>query len=121
MHYNTSIFFMPKLIAIGIGLIILLSIGLSIHNESHTEVIPDVTIEKLQQQQLISKNSTKIRYLIITNKGTFICESSAVNDKWNNSDLFWHLKEGETYTFYVSGYGKSILFDYQNLLEAKHR
>ena len=115
--------FLAKLI-IGIACVVVASIALNIHNELHTEVIPDVTVQSLQQQTLIkgSKNkvSTEIRYLIITDKGTFVCESSLVNGKFNNSDIFWHLKEGKKYTFYVSGHSKSMLFDYQNILKVEN-
>lgn len=107
-----------------VALFFAIGIGFASYNALHTETITNVTVESLQQQQLISgsKNnvSTEIRYLVITDKGTFVCESSLLNGKFNNSDIFWHLKEGKKYTFYVSGYGKSLLFDYQNILKVEN-
>ncbi len=71
----------------------------------------------LQQQQLIKKHSTEIRYIIVTDKETFICESSMLNGKFNNSDVFWRLKKDSTYNFRVAGYGKGWFFNYRNVLE----
>lgn len=86
-----------------------------------TDIVRDCKVIKLQQQQIISSSdgsvSTEIRYLIITDKETFICQSSMLNGKFNNSDIFWRLKEGDTYTFKVCGMGKSALTDYRNVLE----
>ena len=61
--------------------------------------------------------STEIRYLVITNKETFVCESSLLNGKFNNSDIYWHLKKDSTYTFKVAGVGKSMITEYRNILE----
>lgn len=75
----------------------------------------------LQQQQLISGTkdnmSTQIRYLVITDKETFICESSLINGKFDNSNIFFHLKKDSIYTFKVEGYKKSFIYDYRNILE----
>ena len=85
------------------------------------ESINDCKIIDLQQQQLIKGSreemSTKIRYLVITDKETFICESSLLNGKFDNSNLFFHLKKDSTYNFKVEGYGKSLFYDYRNILE----
>jgi hypothetical protein len=87
-----------------------------------TEVVNNCKVERLVQQQIISNGdngsiSTGYRYLVITNKETFICESSLLNGKFNNSDIFFRLKEGETYNFKVAGYGKTFFTDYRNLLD----
>jgi hypothetical protein len=83
--------------------------------------IDNCKIIKLQQQQIVSgeNNSinTKIRYLIITDKETFVCENAILHGKFNNSDLFFRLKEGDTYNFKVCGVGKSFLTDYRNILK----
>jgi hypothetical protein len=76
---------------------------------------------ELQQQQLITGSkdnmTTSIRYLVITDKETFICETSVINGKFDNSNIFFHLKKDSTYTFKVEGYGKSMFYDYRNILE----
>lgn len=63
--------------------------------------------------------STEIRYLVITYKETFICESSVLNGKFDNSDVFFHLVKDSTYTFNVEGYGKSMFYDYRNILSVQ--
>jgi hypothetical protein len=72
---------------------------------------------------LINENdgsiSTQIRSLVITDKEAFVCESSLLNGKFNNSDIFWRLEKGKVYDFKVSGIGKGWLTDYRNILEAK--
>jgi hypothetical protein len=37
--------------------------------------------------------------------------------KFNNSDIYWHLKEDSTYTFKVAGVGRSMITEYRNILE----
>jgi len=96
-------------------------IGLNIDNSLNISKVNGAKIIELQQQQLIHGTgksvSTEIRYLVITDRETFVCESSLVNVKYNNSDLFFHLKKDSIYNFKVSGRGKSLLFDYRNILE----
>lgn len=85
------------------------------------ESVNDCKVIDLQQQQLIKTvgegMTTEIRYLVITDKETFICESSLLNGKFDNSNLFFHLKKDSTYNFKVEGYGKSFFYDYRNILE----
>lgn len=90
-------------------------------NDMKVEHVTNCKVIHLQQQQIISGQnnnlSTKIRYLVITNKETFVCESSLINNKFDNSDIFFRLKEGETYNFKVCGWGKSVLTDYRNIIQ----
>lgn len=78
----------------------------------------------LQQQQIISGTksnmNTEIRYLVITDKETFVCETSYFNAKFNNSDIFFRLKKDQTCTFNVCGIGKTIISDYRNILQIKN-
>jgi hypothetical protein len=101
--------------------VIITGLGLSISNQTAVDTIKDCKVIELQQQQLIKGTgkdvSTEIRYLVITDKETFICENSFLNGKFNNSDVFWHLRKDSIYSFKVAGQGKSIFFDYRNILE----
>jgi len=112
-----------KYIFIGIALLILLRVFANVGNAMETTTIENVKVVDLQNQQIISGSgksiSTEIRYLVVTENETFIVKSSLINGKFNNSDLFFHLKKDSTYTFKVAGYGKSFWFDYRNVLEAK--
>ena len=107
-----------------IGLVVVLLIGsiiVSVWNQSNVSTVENCKVMDLQQQQLIKGSdgnmSTEIRYLVITDKETFICESSLLNGKFNNSDIYWHLKKDSTYTFKVAGVGKSMITEYRNILE----
>lgn len=107
-----------------IGLVVVLLIGsiiVSVWNQSNVSTVENCKVMDLQQQQLIkgsdSNMSTEIRYLVITDKETFVCESSLLNGKFNNSDIYWRLKKDSTYTFKVAGVGKSMITEYRNILE----
>jgi len=107
-----------------IGLVVVLLIGsiiVSVWNQSNVSTVENCKVMDLQQQQLIKGSdgnmSTEIRYLVITDKETFVCESSLLNGKFNNSDNYWRLKKDSTYTFKVAGVGKSMITEYRNILE----
>lgn len=112
---------MFKIIPAIIVIAIIGSIYLTVQNQSKVDIVQSCKVMDLQQQQLINGTGnnmkTEIRYLVITDKETFVCESSLLNGKFNNSDIFWRLKKDSTYTFRVAGIGKSILYDYRNILE----
>jgi hypothetical protein len=112
---------MFKIIPAIIIIVIIGSIYLTIKNQSKLDIVQDCKVMDLQQQQLINGSGnnmkTEIRYLVITDKETFVCESSLLNGKYNNSDIFWRLKKDSIYTFRVAGVGKSILYNYRNILE----
>lgn len=103
------------------ALLILGTISLGVYNDTKISVVENYKVIELQQQQLITGGkdnmSTEIRYLVITDKETFICENSILNGKFDNSNIFWHLKKDKTYTFKVCGVGKGFIFDYRNILE----
>lgn len=110
-----------KQIKIIVVLIILISLSFSIYNQTQVNIVNNCKVIELQQQQLIKSNdgnmSTKIRYLVITDKETFICENSLLNGKFNNSDIFWYLKKDSIYNFKVAGIGKTFITDYRNILK----
>lgn len=91
-------------------------------NELKTSHIDDVTVEKLITQPKYNRESgTTYRYLVVTDKGTFISEDSFINGKFNNSDLFFHLKVGKKYKFKVVGWGKGFFNDYQNIVDIEDK
>jgi hypothetical protein len=95
-------------------------VAVSFFNQTNVETVENCKVINLQQQQLISGTdgnlNTDIRYLVITDKETFICETSMLNMKFNNSDIYWRLKIDSVYNFKVAGFGKSILTQYRNIL-----
>ena|SRR6478736_10410021 len=114
-----------KLMILLSGVIIFSMIALSVSSSKQTEYVYNQKVLKLQQQTIMTGGkdniSTEIRYLVITDKETFIVETSLLNGKYNNSDIFWRLKEGSVYNFRVCGYGKGALTDYRNILEYTER
>lgn len=87
-----------------------------------TSIIDDATVEKLITQPKYNQESgTTYRYIIITNKGTFICEDSFENGKFNNTDIFYHLQVGKKYKFTVVGWGKGFFNDYQNIINVEDK
>lgn len=113
-------YLLPIFIVVIGGIVAIIAV-LQISNSLIISEARNQKIVDLQQQQLINGGkenvSTEIRYLIITDKETFICESSILNNKFDNSNIFWHLKRGKTYNFRVQGQGKSFLYDYRNVLD----
>lgn len=101
--------------------VILAYLAFEASDQSRISTVPECKVLDLQQQQTIKGSDgdlrTEIRYLVITDKETFVCENSMLNGKFNNSDIFWRLKRDSVYTFKVCGWGKSIVTDYRNLLE----
>lgn len=103
-----------------IAIIAIIFIGYKCSSNLKTTTINNVKIIKLVDQMKVEKEGTYYKYLIITNKGTFKCEDSYFNGKFNNSEMFYTLKQDSTYKeFKVQGFGKGIFNDYQNLIEVK--
>jgi len=80
----------------------------------------EATVKDLVSQQNISGSkdnmTTNFRYIVITDKETFIVENSILNGKFDNSNLFFRLEKDKKYKFKVSGFGKGFLTDYRNIL-----
>jgi hypothetical protein len=112
---------MKKAIILLVVVLLIGSLIVSVWNQLNISTVENCKVMDLQQQQLIEGSDgnmrTEIRYLVITDKETFVCENSLLNGKFNNSDIYWHLKKDSTYTFKVAGIGKSIITEYRNILE----
>jgi len=122
--YSTPSFDRPpifKIVPTLIALVILVAIIAMFLNQGNVSTVENCKVINLQQQQLISGTDgnldTQIRYLVITDKETFVCENSMLNLKFNNSDIFWRLKVDSIYNFKVAGFGKSMITQYRNILE----
>lgn len=102
-----------------IGVVLLVIANMADSNK--ISVYNSVKVLDKQQQQIIKGSdgsiSTEIRYLVITDKGTFICKSNLFKGKFNNSDIFWHIQKDSIYSeLKASGFGKGLLFDYPNII-----
>ncbi len=59
---------------------------------------------------------SKSYYLIFTNKGTFRIQDQLLFGKFNSSDIYGSIKEGETYIFNLTGYRLPYLSMYPNVV-----
>lgn len=118
-HFNKmkKIQLLHSVITIVVPIILLITI-INIGDSMQINTVK-VKVNKLVTQQIIGKESTRYRYLIVTDNETFICENNILHGKFNNSDLFYKIKENQTYTFFVCGYGKTWYSDYRNVLDIK--
>lgn len=96
--------------------------AISFASQTKVEIVENCKVLNLQQQQIIKSDdnggmNTEYRYLVVTDKETFVCESSLINMKFKNSDVFWRLQKDSTYTFKVAGFGKTMVTEYRNILE----
>jgi hypothetical protein len=73
--------------------------------------------QQIQKGDANHNITTEIRYLVLTDKETFVIKNSLLNGKYNNSDIYFRLVKDSTYTFRVCGRGKGLYTDYRNILE----
>lgn len=94
-------------------------------NATKVEFIKNYKVIRLVKEKEIHGSKAQIittfKYIVVTDKETFLCENSFYNSKYDNANTFYHLQEGKCYDFKVSGYGKSFFFTYRNILEAKSK
>lgn len=108
------------------GLVLALLVGRctvwSVDQLKHGPSVSAKVLSLQQQQKLTGSESsigTTFRYLVVTDKETFVVKNSFLNGKFNNSDLYFRLEVGKTYDFRVAGFGKGYFTDYRNILSYK--
>ncbi len=102
-----------------IGIIIVSAIATNIAGSMKTEIIYGKVIAKQIQQKISGSGNdlkTEIRYIVATDKETYVVENSVINLKFNNSDIYMRIDTGKSYTFKVCGWGKTMITDYRNIL-----
>jgi hypothetical protein len=80
-----------------------------------TDEVVTVTVES--KERIVTQDSSK--YLVFTNGEVFENTDSLLYWKFNSSDLYGELKEGETYTVRVYGWRIPFLSNYRNIIEIK--
>ncbi len=104
-------------------LFILSLVTINIYNDRLVDDVKKYKVIELQQHQIISGTDgniqTEMKYYVITDKETFICESSLINGKFNNIDIFNRLRKDSIYDFKVVGFGKGFFTDYRNIIEVE--
>lgn len=111
-----ALWFLPLMLAL-----LIFSFVKDIASSKHIEFVKEAKVINLVEQKTTSGSegniSTEIRYLIVTDKETFVSENSILNGKYNSSEVFYSLKKDSIYSFKVSGYKRSLFFDYRNILD----
>jgi hypothetical protein len=101
-----------------IFLLVILLVGCPVM-ETYSAFKTDYVTAKViavEDQQKIQKSGTEYRYLVITDKETFVCEKSYLKWHFDASNTFYRIKKDSTYHFKVQGIGKGVLTDYRNIL-----
>lgn len=112
-HKTMKIKTIVKSFFVLVAILIVAYAGTKIYNDVHTETLVNCKVINLSQQNLVNGNGTlktDVRYLIATDKGTFICENSWANWKFNNSDIYLNLRQDSTYNLKVCGIGKTFFY-----------
>lgn len=77
-----------------------------------------IVYDKMSQFQIENKHSF-YRYLIFTDKGTFISKENILIGKYESSETFFKLQKGHKYHLKLSGWGKSMVTDYKNIIDVQ--
>jgi hypothetical protein len=102
-------------------LLVLASIGFGLYMETHHSIV----YEKVTKtERVANKDGNGARYLVwgvndtLGSKETFEITDSAVNWRWNSSDLYGEINVGTTYKFDVVGYRWGYGSSYRNIITA---
>lgn len=95
--------------------------GIRVYSALTVETVTDCRVIETVDQMRFSGNGnqslSKMHYIVVTDKETFVIHSSWLNGKFNNSDLFYRIKKDSVYSFRVAGIGKGPFTDYRNILD----
>ena len=83
-----------------------------------TDVTVTVT-DKERIAELTGEGTTKSKYLIFTDSGTFENTDTMLFWKFNSSDIYGSIKVNQTYTFTVVGWRIPFFSSYQNIVKVK--
>lgn len=79
------------------------------------------TIDVTVTDKEVKRYDEKDKYLVFTDKGTFENSDSWIELKFNSSDLYGKIKEGEKYKFRVYGWRIPFLSKYRNIVRVKEQ
>jgi hypothetical protein len=101
-------------IVILIVIVLFIGFGWSCVANGNEEIHTNVTVDS-KERVCDGKNTCK--YLVFTDKGTYEVTDSVLRGRWNSSDVYGRLNEGQTYTFKVTGFRMPFFSSYQNIIE----
>lgn len=104
-------------------LVILLIIGLSVGiwvyglymDTQHSTAYDTVT----KAERVVSKDGKSAQYLVWGNNETYAIRDSAINGRWNSSDLYGKIQVGHKYKFDCVSYRWDVISQYRNILSAE--
>ena len=82
-----------------------------------TDEVVTFTVEEKERIVKQSGEGVSSKYLIFTDNGVFENTDTVWYWKWNSSDVYGDLKEGEEYTVMVYGWRVPFLSMYKNIVE----
>lgn len=98
--------------------VLLVSVGAAVHYGTQATVTATVT-DKERIVERDSDGGIQSKYLVFTDKETFENTDSLWALKFNSSDLYGKLQEGQTCEFDVVGFRVSWMSMYRNILDAR--
>jgi len=104
-----------------IALILLAGIGASVYKAAMTT--DTVNVKVTGKERIVESNGdqTTSKYLIFTEGEVFENTDTLLKMKFNSSDLYGKIKDGQTCTFTVNGWRVQFLSMYRNILSAECR
>lgn len=105
--------------AIIIGLICF-SLGISVFKAYGTQDSVVATVQK--QERVCSSNSEghlECKYLVFTDKEVFENTDEFLRFKFNSSDIYAKLKDGQTYEFTLIGWRLNFFSMYRNIIDVR--
>jgi Protein of unknown function (DUF1523) len=78
----------------------------------------DVTFTVNKTERVMSKDGNSSKYLIFTDKGVFENTDTFWYWKFNSSDIYGDMRNGNTYTAHVYGWRIQFLSMYPNVISA---
>ena len=73
-----------------------------------------ITSTVLDKERVVKDQSSY--YLIYTESETLTIQDTIIKGQWESSDLYGHIKEGQTYTFTVYGWRSGFFSMYRNII-----
>lgn len=80
--------------------------------------IREVTAVVIKKERIYYPNKRKSQYIIFTSEGVLENVDSFAWVKFNSSDIYASLKEGETYVFRVCNFRIRVSSSYPNIIKA---
>lgn len=102
-------------IALVVVLFLFVSLGVSCYSCTVTD---EVRITISDKESVHSSENGTMRY-VYTENGTYKCDDSMIDGKWNSADVYGRLKEGHTYEVKTRGIRIPFMSMFPNIVEVR--